>query len=108
VSELVLTELDNNQSFDLQVGTPVSIRLPENPATGYRWSVESLDENLVSVDGSEFSQAPESGVGGGGIRTFKLRPKAPGVTHVTLENKRPWEGDAPAVGQFEVTLRISP
>jgi inhibitor of cysteine peptidase len=109
VPELVLTEQETNKSFDLNVGEPVVIRLAENPTTGYLWNIDQLDENVLSVEGSEFSQSPGGGlVGAGGIRTIRLRPKGPGVTQLSLTNKRPWEGDASAVGQFAVTLRISP
>lgn len=108
MSELALTERETNQSFDLHVGSPVVIRLPENPTTGYRWNIDQLDDSIVSVEGSEFSQNPGSGVGGGGLRTIRLRPTGVGITRLALKNKRPWEADASAVGQFEVTLRIFP
>jgi inhibitor of cysteine peptidase len=107
MSELVLTELQTNQSFDLQVGNPVLIRLPENPASGFRWNLDHLDESVMTVEGSEFSQTPGSGVGGGGIRTITLLPRGPGVTHLSIKNRRVWEGGASAVGQFEATFRVS-
>jgi inhibitor of cysteine peptidase len=108
VSELVLTEEAANNSFDLYVGEPVVIRLQENPTTGYVWNIDQLDENVVNVEASDFSQSPGGGrVGAGGVRTIRLRPKAAGVTHVSLTNRRPWEGDAAPVRQFEVTLRIA-
>jgi predicted secreted protein len=104
---LVLAEPDNGKTFDVQVGTPVTLRLPENPATGYRWSIAALDDALLSLEGSEFDQAPAAGVGGGGTRTIRLLPRAAGTAQLSLRNKRAWESDASAVGQFEVTLNIS-
>jgi inhibitor of cysteine peptidase len=107
VAELILTEQDANKAFDLHVGDRVPIQLAENPTTGYRWNVEYVDENLVSLDSSEFSQTPGSGVGGGGTRTITVRARSPGVTRVSLKNQRVWEPNATPVGQFEVTFNIA-
>jgi inhibitor of cysteine peptidase len=101
-----LTEEDSGTEVDLHVGDAISIRLPENPATGYRWNMDALDDSLVTVDTSEFIETPGSGIGGGGARIFTLSARGPGVARLSLKNKRPWEGDAPPIGQFDVTLRI--
>jgi inhibitor of cysteine peptidase len=107
MAELVVTEQDTNKTFDLRVGDTVSIRLPENPTSGYRWNLEQVTDDLVSVDSSEFDQSPGSGVGGAGVRTIKLSAGAPGLTHVVLKNQRPWERTAVPVDQFEATFNIT-
>ena len=108
MAELVLTEHDANRTVDVHVGDTVSIRLPERPGSGYRWSVAQLDEQLVGESGSDFAQSPGSGVGGGGLRTIRLNARGAGVARVALEHRRAWEPTATPVGQFTVTLQIEP
>jgi inhibitor of cysteine peptidase len=107
VPELALTEADNRSTVDVQVGTQVSVRLPENPSTGYRWNADQVNDPLLSLAGSEFTQTAATGVGGAGTRTIRLVARAAGVAHLALKNKRSWEPDSAAVGQFDVTLNIS-
>jgi predicted secreted protein len=102
-----LTELDSNSQVDLRVGDTLVIRLPENPGTGYRWNIANIDDPLVRIDDSEFTQTPGSGIGGGGFRIFTLSAQGPGVAWLSLKKRRPWEGDAPPIGQFDVTLNIA-
>ena len=106
MAELILTEHDANTSVDMHVGDTVCIRLREQPGTGYRWSVAHTDEQLLSADTSNFDQTPGTGVGGGGVRTIRLKARGAGVAHVALENRRAWEPHATPVGQFAVTLQI--
>jgi len=103
-----LTEQDSGAEVDVHVGDAVSIRLPENPATGYRWNVDPVDDSLISIDNSEFVESPGSGIGGGGLRTFTLSARGPGVARLSLKNRRPWEASAAPLRQFEVTLNIAP
>jgi inhibitor of cysteine peptidase len=102
-----LTEEDCGAEVDVHVGDTVSIRLPENPATGYRWNVDSVDDSLIAIDNSEFIDSPGSGIGGGGLRTFTLSARGSGVARVSLKNQRPWEASAAPLRQCEVTLNIA-
>jgi len=102
-----LTEEDSGAEVDVHVADTVFIRLPENPATGYRWHVDPVDDALITIDNSEFVESPGSGIGGGGVRTFTLSARGPGVARLLLKNRRPWEGDAPPIGEFDVTLNIA-
>ena len=106
MSELVLTEAEANRTFDVRVGTPVAIQLAEQPATGYRWSVEDVDEALLRATGSDFASAPTRGVGGSGVRTIRFTAQAPGRARLTLVNRRPWESPAGAARHFAVTFNI--
>ena len=103
-----LTEQDSGSEVDVHVGDTVSIRLAENPTTGYRWNVANVDDSLVNIDDSEFVESPGSGIGGGGTRLITLSVRSPGVARASLKNQRPWEPTAAPIRQFEVTLNIAP
>ncbi len=100
MSELALT--DNGKIIDLRRDDPIVLRLPEDPDTGYRWAVVALDDDVLTVESSAFSQ----GIGGGGMRTLLLSPKRAGTAHLQLKHWREWEGDRSSLDRFEVTLRI--
>ena len=101
------TDDDNGKKLELRVGDSVSLRLRENAATGYRWSLDPLDAATVGV--REDAQLDRSGaVGGGGDMQWVMEAKAPGTVQVKLKLGRRWEGDASVKKRFEVTLIIRP
>ena len=107
MTEIVLTSNDANRSLSIHVGDRVVIHLPENPTTGYRWSVERLDTDLLDAEGPEFSSARDAAIGGGGTMTMRLVAKKPGSTSVVLANRRAWETSGSPIDRFEVMLQIT-
>lgn len=104
---LHLTEADNGRSVDVRIGDEITLALPENPTTGYRWAIDGLDARLLNL--TEQPYTPDSpALGSGGTAQWVLRPIAPGVTTLKLKQWRPWEGDPSIVGRYEITLQISP
>ena len=70
----ILTAADKGGSFKLRVGDEVTLQLPENASTGYRWAVDSADVALVEVkEGDAISTS--KAIGAGGEAQFKSRPK---------------------------------
>ena len=103
----VLTSANNGGSVDLHVGDRVTIRLRENPSTGYRWAVESVDASLVEITEGEFIPATQM-MGAGGEAQWLLKAEAPGATTVKLKRWRSWEGERSIAERYQVTLRIAP
>ena len=110
---LALTAADSGKTLEIRSGDTLSIQLPENPTTGYRWAMQTpddqnseqnLDPNLELLS-SEFS--PQSaGVGASGQRTFTFRAKSPGTAHLQLKEWRAWEGDRSILNRFELTVEV--
>ena len=86
MAELTLTELENGAQFIVRVGDAIAIRLSENSAAGYRWTVSSLDETRVAVT-SQGYQATSAAVGGAGTAVWRLTAKLAGTTRVELEKR---------------------
>lgn len=100
-----LTAADNGKTVELRVGDVLALRLRENAATGYRWSMDNLDDKLVTLSEERF--VPESqAVGSGGDVQWTLKANAPGLTQVRLKRWRQWEGEASIQERFAVNLRI--
>ena len=87
-AELRLSRDADGTQVALAVGDVVLLALPENPTTGYRWTVDA--DGLDVVD-EQYSVGERSAVGGAGVRTFRLiaRRRGDGVVRGLL--KRAWE-----------------
>jgi inhibitor of cysteine peptidase len=103
-----VTESDDGAVKRVSPGEGIVIRLPENPTTGYRWSVEAVDPEVVEVGESEFEANDEAGrAGAGGTRYLHLRTRQPGVSRVTLVLRRPWESGGENLRRFQVNVEVS-
>ena len=98
-----LTEADNGHAVDLHVGEAVSVTLPENATTGYRWAIDRLDPDIVEANEAR-PRYPSGQVGSGGEVTFAFKRTAPGSGEVLLKHWRHFEGDASVTKRFRVRL----
>jgi inhibitor of cysteine peptidase len=104
---LELTKADSAKSVEARPGDLIIIRLPENPTTGFRWTVDKVDPLCGEAQESSFSPARDATVGGGGERTFSFQVKGEGGTgNIGLKLRREWEGDASVVERFGVTVKV--
>jgi inhibitor of cysteine peptidase len=104
---VVLTEKDHDRTVDLRVGEPISVNLPENATTGYRWAIESIDPQLIEVRATE-AEYPTNAIGAAGEARWTFVAEASGTTEITLKRWRHWEGDASIVQRFRLRVRILP
>lgn len=96
-------------TVEVQVGDEVVLRLPENPATGYRWELDAARGALELADDSYVRPRGSAGVGAGGERHFRFRATEAGATRVQLRLARGWETGAPAEeGSVAVTVAAAP
>jgi inhibitor of cysteine peptidase len=103
----LLAEADNGRTVDLRVGETFRVRLPENATTGYRWTIDRLDDEVVEAVGSEPDYASGS-IGSGGAVTFTFRAKRPGTGDIALKQWRHFEGDASVTNRFRLRLNAQP
>ena len=106
MAEYILSEKDNGALVEVRRGTRITIELNENPTTGYRWMISSIDEAFLVSAGDDFVPPDQKSRGAGGLRRFFFRAKSAGSTALTLINKRAWQRDDQAVGAFNLTIRI--
>ena len=106
MAEYIFGEKDNGALVQVRRGTRITIELNENPTTGYRWMISSIDEAFLVPEGDEFLPPDHKSPGAGGLRRFSFCAKSAGSTALTLINKRAWQRDDQAVGTFNLTIRI--
>jgi len=97
-----LTQSDRGRTVEVAAGQTVTVRLPENPSTGHRWTVESAGGLQQIADRSEAAGA----MGGAGMREIEFRAGPPGSHELRMRNRRSWEGDAGSGDRFDVTIVV--
>ena len=100
----------NGQEIEVAVGDLLVITLESNPTTGFGWQLsEPIDEDLLALIESRYepSENVEQGmVGAGGTEVWTFEALTTGVTKISMEYSRPWEGGEKAVQTFEVAVTI--
>ncbi|MBX3638151.1 MAG: protease inhibitor I42 family protein [Rubrivivax sp.] len=101
---MTLGEADAGSRIGAKVGDVIELRLAENPTTGFRWTL--LPTAAVAIAGDRMDNAIPA-PGAGGMRVLSLQVLQPGEHQVRLRCERSWEGEATAVGRFELTLVVN-
>ena len=88
MTETKLTKDDNGKTVEVRVGESVVIELPENPTTGYVWTLDVKGGiGTASLSDSPYTAAKNSGIGGGGTRKFTIKVQSSGVATVDMKLK---------------------
>jgi inhibitor of cysteine peptidase len=97
---------DAGTSRSVHVGDVITVRLPENPTTGYRWQSDADDVRLKVVDDRfEGADVPR---GTGGHRVLVIEAVKAGSARLHLAMRRSWESGAPPNEEFTVELEVQP
>jgi len=91
----VITENDNGKTIYLNKGDTFSLKLKENPSTGYSWHL-SLSKGLslletVYYPSESSKKGPRLVVGAGGFHSWMIKAVADGRQQVKGIYKRSWE-----------------
>lgn len=103
-SMIMIRQANAGEYFTAVIGDTIEVLLDENPSTGYLWEVVKLDRNILVSLESSFFYTSDALLGSRGIRRFQFVVKAPGETIISFRLIRPWEKDASAIEQFQVTI----
>jgi inhibitor of cysteine peptidase len=99
---MTLNEQDSGRTVDIELGKVVTVRLKENPTTGYRWTVET-DSGLEQI-GDHFKAG--GAIGAAGVREFQFRPMKVGSYELRMKNWREWEGEGSVIDRFNVQFMV--
>lgn len=102
----IFTEEQSGSSVDLKAGELVTIRLEENPTTGYSWNM-SFTPGLELMKDEFFSSADTELVGAGGVHEWTFKASSAGQYNVSGIYKRPWEEITGDEDTFNLTLNVS-
>jgi inhibitor of cysteine peptidase len=100
-----LRAADDGTSRSVRIGDLVTVRLPENPTTGYRWQSD-LEEARLELVGDRFEGA-ESPRGAGGDRVLVFEAVRAGSARLRLAKRRSW-GTGELIEEFSVEFDVQP
>jgi inhibitor of cysteine peptidase len=100
----VLTRQDDGRSVAVHPGDTISISLPENPSTGYRWTLDQSDESVLAAIGSRYVHGPADRVGRGGEHVWTFTARQEGTARLSFVLRRAWETGASATDRFGITV----
>jgi inhibitor of cysteine peptidase len=95
----------DGSTVNASTGDYFSIRLEENPSTGYQWNLTTSDG--IKIVGDEF-EPPENEdvVGAAGFRIWTFRIMDNGTQQIDAIYKRPWENVTGEEDTFSLTLEV--
>jgi len=103
----VYTDADNGRTVTAAVGDVITVRLSENPSTGYAWKatysagLEPSDDEFVTP-----SASPDV-VGAAGVRVLTVEVAANGSQSIEAVYERPWEAGMTEPAQvFSLTIEV--
>jgi inhibitor of cysteine peptidase len=99
-------ESASGSQVSLSVGDELTLRLGENPTTGYRWALHAADTRVLALVRSEF-HLRHTASGGGGERWITFAALLAGSTNLVLKLWRAWEGESSVDRRFELTVIVS-
>lgn len=100
---MILNDQDRGRTVEVEAQSIVTVRLDENPTTGYRWNVETA-EGLETI-GDSFERAGDA-IGAGGVRVFRFRTSASGSHRLSIKKWRDWEGESSIIDRFYATIVV--
>jgi inhibitor of cysteine peptidase len=96
---------DNGATLTARVGETITLRLAENPTTGFLWRPELEADSNIHLSADRYL-GPDQPRGAPGQHHFEFLATRPGVTGLRVVKQRSWEGKPTA--EFVVTLDVRP
>ena len=103
---LDLTGLDNGKSVSVSLTEKLSVTLPGNPTTGYRWDLAEISSGVLNTNSESAFAADSTMLGAGGKFTFLFTAVQPGTTGIKLIYHRPWEKNVQPLRTFDLTVSV--
>lgn len=90
VGHIVVTEEQNNATISMNVST-ITVKLQENPTTGYTWNLTTTPGLMIINDTYVPSDTTGKLVGSGGTHIWDISSVAKGEQKIQAVYKRSWE-----------------
>ena len=101
-ASMILTERDSGRTLVVALGDTITVRLGENPTTGYQWTVETAE----GLQGTGDRFEPGAAIGASGNRELKFLAKRAGACRLRLKHWREWEGESSVTHRFQVDFSV--
>jgi inhibitor of cysteine peptidase len=102
----VFNETDNGSEVNITKDSEFSIRLEENPTTGFQWNATLSSGLTLLSDDYRVNEHPQGMVGVGGIHSWNIRAAGTGVQTFSAIYARSWENVTGNETAFSMTFRV--
>jgi len=106
MAELTFGMNDNGNAVSAARNDLIVIEVPENPTTGYRWSLRSRVEPVLVLKQDSFERTAQPRPGAGGVRRMEFAASAQGEARILLWNWREWEGEGSVKQRYSITVTV--
>jgi inhibitor of cysteine peptidase len=103
---LVVNEQQNNATVTITQGSTLTVKLEENPTTGYRWNMSASSGLRVVNDTYIPSDTSGKLVGSGGTRIWDISADVPGTQQIRALYHRSWEPVTGDETTFSMTVTV--
>lgn len=107
VRTLVASEWQNGATVTVDPMTTITLKLPENPTTGYQWNLTLTPGLTVTGDTYEPSDTTGKLVGSGGTRIWQILAAGTGTQQIHAVYTRSWEPVTGNETAFSMTVDIA-
>ena len=106
--QTVVLDAESECPQQLQIGQALTLTLPSNPSTGYRWLMHNPAQEVLHSLGPEVYNTPEEAgiVGSAGTSTWRFLAKASGEGHLILVYQQPWAPEVRPVQTFDCAIQV--
>jgi|SRR5271156_3359439 inhibitor of cysteine peptidase len=102
-----LDSRSSGQSIELGVGERLTVRLDENPTTGYRWTAVGTFEPVLVLINSDFElPTGQLRYGAGGVRSWTFEAAQTGTAKLRMEYTRASSQD-PEQRTYFLSVRVT-
>jgi predicted secreted protein len=107
VTDVHADHTDDGKTLELALGDILSVALPVNMTTGFRWELMDADPEHLSLLGQEVTGAPaDQAIGAGGSTAiFRVIATAPGSSQLIIKLWQGHEKDED-VATFQLRLAV--
>jgi predicted secreted protein len=109
--EISCDDFNNNHhqsgEFEVEVGDKIRVELCSNITTGFGWTYEIINENVLKFEDYDYKEPEDDellGTAGTDIWTFEAIEV--GTTEVVMEYSQPWEGGLKAEWTYTLTVMV--
>lgn len=105
---LILGDDSDCTPLVMHTGQELTLTLPSDPTSGYRWTILQRSDNLKQLGPEVFRERrqDQGGVGSAGQSLWRFRAQSAGSAQLELQARQPWDAEAEAQARFDCRIEI--
>jgi inhibitor of cysteine peptidase len=107
VNHIVVTEEQNSATINVNTGAIITVRLPENPTTGFTWNLTTTTGLQIINDTYKPTYATGKMVGSGGTHIWDISAVNTGEQKIKGVYMRSWEPVSGNETDFSMTVVVT-